>query len=145
MKKSIILFSALAMLTQPAGAMTNEAIYKVCKPYVDSGFDIKTTKQATCFGFFVAVAHTTKMVCEHANYLIDKEDLTQPLNAETRGRISALSSFASAHGSSGYDGESYPVDAQVLSFVNWVEKNPNESLSTPMPMTWLQDYPCEIQ
>ena len=136
MKKSIILFFALAMLMQPAGAMTNEAIYKMCKPYVNSGFDINAKHQDLCFGFFVGIAHTTHMVCEHAKHMLEKE----------RGDTAKMiQKFAHVHGSGGYDGKSYPVNAQILSFMNWVEKNPNQLSGVPMPVTWLQDYKCDIQ
>ena len=144
MKKSIILFFALAALTQPAGAMSNEQVYKMCKPYVDSGFDTGAKYQDMCFGFFVGIAHSTHMLCEHAKYLVNKQKSTLTIDAETRGKITALSGFAIVHGSGGYNDGSYPVSAHVLSFTNWIEKNPSELSGAPMPLTWLQDYKCDI-
>ena len=146
MKKSIILFFALAMLTQPAGASTNEAIYKMCKPYADNGFDLKSPRAEMCFGYFAGVAHTSLIVCEHARSLIKGlEEREQPLDRDTIDVVTGtLQMFAYDHGADYGDEDTMPINSQVQSFLNWIEENPTELSTTPSPRNWLQDYRCKI-
>ena len=143
MKKFIIPFLALVALAQPAKAMTNEQVYKMCKPYVESGFDLNAKNQETCFGFFVGVAHTSHVICTHTKMRIKKLRETQPIDAFNDGQIEALSQFAAWHGSEASDLDSYPVSAHILNFINWIEKNPHELSEIPVSRTWFQNYFCD--
>ena len=62
----------LTMLVQPASAATVESIYKNCKPYADSGFELPqdTTgvlNSVMCIGYITATIENASVVCTATN------------------------------------------------------------------------------
>ena len=69
----------LTMLAQPAWAMSNEVLYKKCKPFAERGFELdlngstsRSLDDALCLGYILAVI-------EQANYLCSMPKVFQTL------------------------------------------------------------------
>ena len=59
-----VLFAVLILFTfNNANALSNESLYKLCKPYADRAFDLKTEEDLLCIYYTSGVLDSSENLC----------------------------------------------------------------------------------
>ena len=127
------------MLTQPVSAMSNEALYDMCKPYVDKGYEMADVNdslsiysQGLCQKYIIALIEQLSEVCKIQDwakeYHPDKPDL-----------ILDVKIAAGVHGTSA---DLSNLNAVIQLFVNYAAANSTKWEYRPDAGEWLtQEFP----
>ncbi len=136
----ILATTILAILAQPVFAVTNEYLYKACKPFAERGFSLSEDQlwnDGICVGYIAAAIEQAEYLCQLTP---DYEDITSSWpdgDAARRGLFWATLLF-------GASATTKDLNAVVQSFLNWAEQNPADWQYHPKSTYWLASkFPCK--
>lgn len=74
----LLIAGVMVLMADNANAMSNGGLYKFCKPFADSGFEISDGSDWACLGYFFGVgetAHITKCTFNGIGGVHNKETI----------------------------------------------------------------------
>ena len=139
MKKAIrciLAFTLLVFLGQPASALIVGDLYKLCKPYADSGYIATTPGDIACLSYINGFTEAQAATCGVLRNGLKAGDITK------NGVIWLSKDFAASY-VVGVDSK-----AAVQAFTNWAGNNPakwNEQIIFDSKDWLAKNFPCEAE
>ena len=141
--RTIITALFLILFSQSAGAANVGFFYKVCKPFADNGFEIKSADDSICFSYFLGVNQSNFHACKNLKDIGNQITENENLPDKEKGYLTAyLLTIPYTSNLAHTDGD---VDPLIQAFVNWAEKNPEKwKYSFLSLMDPLENFGCKI-
>lgn len=118
----------LLMTNNYASAMTNEGLYKWCKPFADRAFSANTEEDLYCKGYILGALEYAKGLC----YTMENQAKTDATQAYVRSFFGAA--------------EDANINALIQAYVNKMNNEPNRWDYTPsaaLRQVFNELAPCE--